>query len=106
MDEYAPLWCKSNFSFLEGASHAEELVEEAHRLGIALDRDHRSRRRLRHGPRARQGEGARRPPRVRRADDGRAAERAARRLAGHAPQRRPSSRRARRARSGLGRRHR
>jgi len=34
MDEYAPLWCKSNFSFLEGASHAEELIEEAHRLGI------------------------------------------------------------------------
>src|SRR6478736_1418778 len=34
MDEYAPLWCKSNFSFLEGASHAEELVEEAHRLGM------------------------------------------------------------------------
>jgi error-prone DNA polymerase len=34
MAEYAPLWCKSNFSFLEGASHAEELVEEAHRLGI------------------------------------------------------------------------
>src|SRR3954454_2559098 len=27
MSEYAPLWCKSNFSFLEGASHAEELVE-------------------------------------------------------------------------------
>jgi len=26
---YAALWCKSNFSFLEGASHAEELVEEA-----------------------------------------------------------------------------
>src|SRR2546430_12296797 len=43
MHEYAPLWCKSNFSFLEGASHAEELVEEAHRVGmrsIALtDRD-------------------------------------------------------------------
>jgi error-prone DNA polymerase len=43
MAVYAPLWCKSNFSFLEGASHAEELVEEAHRLGmpsIALtDRD-------------------------------------------------------------------
>src|SRR5437763_12502594 len=43
MDEYASLWCKSNFSFLEGASHAEELFEEAHRLGlrsIALtDRD-------------------------------------------------------------------
>ena len=34
MSEYAPLWCKSNFSFLEGASHAEELVEEAHRLGL------------------------------------------------------------------------
>src|SRR5512139_800706 len=34
MDEYAPLWCKSNFSFLEGASHPEELVEEAHRLGM------------------------------------------------------------------------
>ena len=44
-DSDAPiaLWCKSNFSFLEGASHPEELVEEAHRLGmgaIALtDRD-------------------------------------------------------------------
>ena len=40
---YAPLWCKSNFSFLEGASHPDELVEEAARLGlrsIALtDRD-------------------------------------------------------------------
>jgi error-prone DNA polymerase len=40
---YSPLWCKSNFSFLEGASHPDELVEEAHRLGlpaIALsDRD-------------------------------------------------------------------
>ena len=31
---HAPLWCKSNFSFLEGASHPEELVQEAHRLGI------------------------------------------------------------------------
>ena len=40
---YAPLWCKSNFSFLEGASHAEELVEEAHRTGLGslaiTDRD-------------------------------------------------------------------
>jgi len=40
---YAPLWCKSNFSFLEGASHTEELVEEAHRLGFGslaiTDRD-------------------------------------------------------------------
>ncbi|MEO6772282.1 MAG: error-prone DNA polymerase [Kofleriaceae bacterium] len=34
MSEYAPLWCKSNFSFLEGASHTEELVEEAHRIGL------------------------------------------------------------------------
>src|SRR6187200_2025720 len=34
MSDYAPIWCKSNFSFLEGASHAEELVEEAHRLGM------------------------------------------------------------------------
>ena len=24
---YVPLWCKSNFSFLEGASHPDELVE-------------------------------------------------------------------------------
>ncbi len=31
---YAPLWCKSNFSFLEGASHPDELVDEAHRLGL------------------------------------------------------------------------
>ncbi len=31
---YVPLWCKSNFSFLEGASHPEELVERAHALGI------------------------------------------------------------------------
>ncbi len=31
---YAALWCKSNFSFLEGASHPEELVERAHELGL------------------------------------------------------------------------
>ncbi|HPQ71171.1 MAG TPA: error-prone DNA polymerase [bacterium] len=31
---YAALWCKSNYSFLEGASHPDELVEEAVRLGI------------------------------------------------------------------------
>src|SRR2546423_13640162 len=40
---YAALWCKSNCSFLEGASHPEELVEEAHRLGLSAlaltDRD-------------------------------------------------------------------
>ena len=28
---YVPLWCKSNFSFLEGASHPEELVEAVRR---------------------------------------------------------------------------
>ena len=40
---YAPLWCKSSFSFLEGASHPAELIEEAHRLGLGAlalcDRD-------------------------------------------------------------------
>jgi error-prone DNA polymerase len=42
-DTYAPLWCKTNYSFLEGASHPEELVEEAARVGIrsiaVTDRD-------------------------------------------------------------------
>jgi error-prone DNA polymerase len=32
---YAELHCHTNFSFLDGASHAEELVEEAARLGLA-----------------------------------------------------------------------
>ncbi len=40
---YVPLWCKSNFSFLEGASHPDELVDQAHALGIGslalTDRD-------------------------------------------------------------------
>ena len=31
---YVALWCKSNFSFLEGASHPDELVQQAHALGI------------------------------------------------------------------------
>lgn len=31
---YTPLWCKSAYSFLEGASHPDELIEEAHRLGL------------------------------------------------------------------------
>ena len=31
---YVPLWCKSNFSFLEGASHPDELVETAHAFGL------------------------------------------------------------------------
>jgi error-prone DNA polymerase len=33
MRRCVPLWCKSNYSFLEGASHPAELVEEALRLG-------------------------------------------------------------------------
>src|SRR6476469_9973087 len=32
---YAELHCHTNFSFLDGASHAEELVDEAARLGLA-----------------------------------------------------------------------
>jgi error-prone DNA polymerase len=32
---YAELHCKSNFSFLEGASHAEELAAQAAALGYA-----------------------------------------------------------------------
>lgn len=31
---YVPLWCKSNYSFLEGASHPEELVDKAADLGL------------------------------------------------------------------------
>jgi error-prone DNA polymerase len=34
MTEYVPLWVKSNFSFLEGASHPDELVEQAQALGL------------------------------------------------------------------------
>lgn len=34
MSVYAPLWCKSNSSFLEGASHPEELVAQAASLGL------------------------------------------------------------------------
>ncbi len=33
MTEYAPLWVKSNYSFLEGASHPEEYVTQWHELG-------------------------------------------------------------------------
>ena len=32
--DYAELHCHTNFSFLDGASHPEELVEEAVRLGL------------------------------------------------------------------------
>ncbi len=34
MSSYVPLWCKSCFSFLEGASHPEELVETCAAHGI------------------------------------------------------------------------
>src|SRR6266446_8081551 len=33
-EAYAELHCHTNFSFLDGASHPEELVEEAVRLGL------------------------------------------------------------------------
>jgi error-prone DNA polymerase len=33
MNQYAELHCLTNFTFLRGASHAEELVERAHELG-------------------------------------------------------------------------
>ncbi len=40
---YAALWCKSNYSFLEGASHPEELVDSAYAAGLTAiaitDRD-------------------------------------------------------------------
>lgn len=43
MIPYAPLWCKSNFSFLEGASHPDELIEVASLMGLSAlaltDRD-------------------------------------------------------------------
>jgi error-prone DNA polymerase len=35
LPEYAELHCLSNFSFLRGASHPEELVERAHALGYS-----------------------------------------------------------------------
>jgi error-prone DNA polymerase len=34
MSAYVPLWCKSNFSFLEGASHPDEFIDEANRLAL------------------------------------------------------------------------
>jgi error-prone DNA polymerase len=34
MQSYVPVWVKSNFSFLRGASHPEELVEQTHALGL------------------------------------------------------------------------
>ena len=34
-EQYAELHCHTNFSFLDGASHPEELAVEAARLGLA-----------------------------------------------------------------------
>ncbi len=43
MQPYIPLWCKTNYSFLEGASHPDELMDQCHHLGIrsiaVTDRD-------------------------------------------------------------------
>lgn len=33
---YAALWCKRDFSFVEGASHPEKLVEQAAELWLKL----------------------------------------------------------------------
>ena len=35
LPDYAELHCRSNYSFLTGASHPEELVVRAHALGYA-----------------------------------------------------------------------
>ena len=35
LPDYAELFCLSNFSFLQGASHAEELVARAVQLGYS-----------------------------------------------------------------------
>ena len=56
---YAELHCHSNFSFLDGASHPEELVAEAARLGPRRPRPHRPRRPVRGGPLRRGGPGLR-----------------------------------------------
>lgn len=34
IEGYVPLWCKSNYSFLEGASHPDELIRKCAELGI------------------------------------------------------------------------
>ena len=63
---YAELHCHSNFSFLDGASHPEELVEEAARLGPRGPGPHRPRRLLRRRPLRRGGGRAGRAHRLRR----------------------------------------
>ena len=56
---YAELHAHSAYSFLDGASTPEELVEEAARLGSAGHRADRPRRALRRGAVRRGGQGAR-----------------------------------------------
>ena len=60
---YAELHCHSNFSFLDGASHPEELVEQAAPAGPGGDRAHRPRRHVRRGPVRRGGRRAGGAPR-------------------------------------------
>ncbi len=57
---YAELHCHSNYSFLDGASHPEELATEAARLGLGGAGAHRPQRLLRRGP-LRRGRPRRRP---------------------------------------------
>ena len=61
---YAELHVHSNFSFLDGASQPEDLVEAAVRQGLHAGAD-RSRRVLRRGPVRRGGHGVRAAHRVR-----------------------------------------
>ena len=56
---YAELHCVSNFTFLRGASHPEELVARAHELGYAALADHRRMLARGHRARPRGGEGMR-----------------------------------------------
>ena len=57
MPAYAELQVTSNFGFLRGASHPEELVVQAQALGLAGLGAHRPQQPRRHRPRAPAGEG-------------------------------------------------
>ena len=63
---YAELHAHSNFSFLDGASHPEELAAAAVRLGLVRPGPHRPQRPLRGGPLRRGGPGLRAAHRLRR----------------------------------------
>ena len=62
---YAELHCHSNFSFLDGASHPEQLVAEAVTARPRRPGAHRPRRPLRGGALLRSGTGRRPPARIR-----------------------------------------